>query len=171
MILILGSIFLFFISLIIGKRIGKQKKQYGLDNGKIIYSDIFQNERSLFSDKLNLSGKPDYLVKTKKGIIIPVEVKTGVHEDPLKHHVMQLIAYCQLVEDTTGQKVPYGLLFYYDTGKRFKIPFDRIHRSELHQTIREMRSSLETGFVERNHKEPSKCIHCSMRRYCKKHLD
>lgn len=165
------SVILFFVSLIIGKSVGKQKKSFGVDNGVIIYSDICQNERPLFSKKLNLSGKPDYLVRTKKGVTIPVEVKTGLHEKPLKHHIMQLVAYCQLVEDTTGKNVPYGLLFYYDSGKRFRIPFDKAYRSELKNTIQKIRSSFETDFVERNHEEPSKCTYCSMRRHCHERLE
>ena len=147
-----------------------KKKRYGIYDGRIVYSDIHRNEKALFSKKYELSGKPDYIVKTQSGHIIPVEVKTGWHDKPLKHHVMQLIAYCQLVEETTGNTVPYGLLIYYDTGKKFKIPFDAMHLSELERTLQQMRAILKTGEVEINHEDPQRCMHCSVRKYCHKSL-
>lgn len=144
----------------------REKKRYNIHNAKIVYSDIQRNERSLYSHTLQLAGKPDYLIKTKNGHILPVEVKTGWHEEPLKHHVMQLIAYCQLVEETKGTHVPYGVLVYYDTDVRFRIPFNTYYKHELKESIHHMREALRTGDVKINHEDPTRCKHCSVRRYC-----
>ncbi len=131
--------------------------------------DLHQPSKSLFSARYRLTGKPDYIVE-QRGCLIPVEVKTGYHEKPEEHHVMQLIAYCQLVEDSYHKFTPYGILVYYDTGKEYAIPFNPESRFKLDKTIREMNDILNHRMkVNRNHNSASKCNSCSMRKYCKKH--
>ena len=176
--MILLLMFLCFVGLVllilsfkISRSDREKRKKFGIEDGAIVYSDIIRNEESLFSKKFNLSGKPDYIVRTKKGDIIPVEVKTGWHTNPLMHHIMQLMAYCQLIEETYGRTVPYGVLYYYDTGKRFRIPYDQLRKSDLERTIKQMLHSLKTGEVDINHDDPKRCEHCSMRRFCHEHLD
>ncbi|MDG6228778.1 MAG: CRISPR-associated protein Cas4 [Candidatus Thermoplasmatota archaeon] len=143
-----------------------ERHRFGVNDGRIIYSDIVRNERPLVSKRYGFSGKPDYLVQTKDGTIIPVEVKSGTHDKPNKHHVMQLIAYCQLVEESFERSVPYGLLVYSESNRRFRIPFDAAHISTLKQTLYDMHDILRTGEVLANHEEPGRCMHCSMKRYC-----
>jgi len=167
---IFGLILLIF-SLKVSGSVQKRKKKYGINDGTVVYSDIYQKEEPLLSKKFNLSGKPDYIVRSKRGAFIPVEVKTGSYETPLSNHIMQLMAYCLLLEETHGRSVPYGLLYYYDTGKRYSIPFDTVRRSELERTIQEMWQSLKTGEVEINHDDPKRCKHCSMRRFCHERLE
>lgn len=149
-----------------GKNIERKKNHFGILEGDIVYSDLTQNEKIFFSKKFPLTGKPDYIIKTKHGIFIPVEVKTGWHTKPLQNHVMQLIAYCQLVEETMGNSVPFGVLYYCDTGLQFRIPFDESSRHELVRTIQHMCKSLTTSEVTINHKDPSRCSHCSVRTCC-----
>lgn len=170
MILVFIACVLFFISFSQDKKTQWEKNRYGAKNGKIIYSDLHRNEKTLFSIKFQLTGKPDYLIKTKKDLIFPVELKTGWHKKPLKHHVMQLIAYCQLVEETTGNSVPYGMLLYYDTDLQFRIPFDQTYRYELKRTIHKMHESLKTNEITINHEDPYRCQHCSVRTFCDKAL-
>ena len=93
-----------------------------------------------------------------------MEVKTGRNPHPQQSHVLQLAAYCQLLEDTSGDFVSQGILVY--NSVPYTIPFDPKLRFELESVMNSMRDSLRNGSVERNHQEPGRCRHCSMRQYC-----
>lgn len=145
----------------------RKKKQYRIPEGKITYSDLNIPAKPLFSKRFRLSGKPDYVVK-KNNHYIPIELKSGSYNQPPKNHLLQLAAYCQLLEDTSTAFVPYGLIVYNNSD--FKIPFDPSIRFELESVIKKIRYSLKSGNVVLNHSDPRKCKNCSMRTYCKDKL-
>ncbi len=67
-------------------------------------------EKPLFARQIGLTGKPDYLLDIR-GSTIPFEVKPGRRAaQPYESDPMQLAAYCLLVEETSGDAPPYGLL-------------------------------------------------------------
>ena len=69
-------------------------------------------EKPLFARRIGLTGKPDYLLDVR-GNTIPVEVKPRRRAPrPYESDLMQLAAYCLLVEETIGTAPPYGLLRY-----------------------------------------------------------
>ena len=76
----------------------------GLPRGRVVYADPGlwgKPEKPLFDAALGLTGKPDYLIRSGKSLI-PVEVKSGwAPTAPYDSHVLQLAAYCLLVESTT----------------------------------------------------------------------
>lgn len=164
-ILLLVAILFISKSKRIYRDVDKLKMKHKIQDGKITYSDLNKPAKPLFSKRYRISGKPDYIIK-KNNLYIPVEVKTGYHNEPQKNHIFQLAAYCQLVEDNYGSFVPCGILVYNDTSQQYKIPFDPKIRFELESTIRKMRHLLKTGEIIRNHNDPQKCKHCSMRTYC-----
>ena len=173
--LLLGifCIILSFIFLIISRKIIKKVKKLKLDNniqeGKIIYSDLYNPEKPLFSKKYRIIGKPDYILK-KEGEYIPVEIKTGNHNIVKKNHIYQLAAYCQILEEYYNCFVPYGILVYKDTSKQFKIQYDPKLRFELLSIIKEMRKNLNNNKIQRNHQEIKRCINCSLKEYCDKKI-
>ncbi|MDH7517725.1 MAG: Dna2/Cas4 domain-containing protein [Candidatus Thermoplasmatota archaeon] len=140
------------------------RKKHKILEGKIVYSDLKALAKPLFSRRYMLTGKPDYVVRRDK-YYIPVEVKTGVYDEPQRSHVFQLAAYCQLLEDAYGGFVPYGVLVYGDS-HQYKIPFNPRIRFELDSTVKTMRYIMRTGNVVRNHDDVRRCIGCSMRTYC-----
>jgi CRISPR-associated exonuclease Cas4 len=144
-----------------------EKKTQGIPEGLVLYSDLNVPAEPLFSRRLRLSGKPDYIVQ-KDNVYIPVEVKTGRQPHPQHSHVLQLAAYCQLIEDMSGLFVPEGILVYNTVP--YTISFDPKLRFELQHVMRSMRACLHDGEVERNHDEPGRCQHCSMKRYCSNSL-
>ena len=144
-----------------------EKKTQGIPEGLVLYSDLNVPAEPLFSRRLRLSGKPDYIVQ-KDNVYLPVEVKTGRHPHPQHSHVLQLAAYCQLIEDNSGEFVPEGLLVYNKVP--YTISFDPKLRFELERVMHTMRACLRDGEVERNHDEPGRCQHCSMKRYCSNSL-
>jgi CRISPR-associated exonuclease Cas4 len=113
-----------------------------------------------------LTGKPDYIIKDKNKQLIPIEVKTGNHQKPLKNHVMQLAAYCHLIEEAYNCFTPYGILVYYDTGKQFTVQFDPSKRFELENTINSMRNILVKKNVDHSTIDNDKCFDCSMKIHC-----
>ena len=88
----------------------RSQRRSGLPQGRLVYADTgrwSEVSRPYFSQRYRLTGKPDYLVETGDGLV-PVEVKHGaapVGGQPYDSHVMQLAAYCLLVEDAHGQGV------------------------------------------------------------------
>jgi len=140
------------------------KKEYGIPEGDIKYTDLDKPAKPLFSARDKLVGKPDFIVKRKEGYI-PVEVKSSNTDIPYKSHIMQLAAYCLLVEEEYGTKVPYGIIVYGE--KQFKIPHTKSLRTSLIKTIDEIRNCLRTNSISRNHESINKCANCSLRDDCK----
>ena len=96
----------------------RSQAEAGLPIGRVIYSDTrgWQSlEKPLFSQTHRLAGKPDYLVQQGREII-PIEVKSSAApaDGPRRSHVLQLAAYCLLVEETYRQKPKYGIVKYAD---------------------------------------------------------
>lgn len=141
----------------------KGKKSFGMPEGILLYSDLNVPATPLFSKRLQLSGKPDCIVK-KENHYLPVEVKSGRGARPHFSQILQLAAYCQILEDTSGVFVPEGILIY--NNLPYTIPFNPKLRYELESVMKTMRASLRSGTVRRNHNDPRRCRHCSMKHYC-----
>lgn len=154
----------------------------GLPKGRLVYSDTgfavgrvapteknlegVKQERPLVSRRYNLSGRPDYLVRTKEGII-PVEVKSTrspAGGRPYDSHVMQLAAYCLLAEDALGASVPYGIIRYADG--EVTVDYTPDLRDDLLALLEEMQEAREAADVHRSHDDPRRCKGCSMREHC-----
>src|SRR5262245_6609977 len=83
----------------------RMRRLHGLPVGKVVSSDTDMGEiaaKRLYSARYDLSGKPDYLVATRQGLV-PVEVKPErTDTEPRESHLLQVLAYCLLIEDTEG---------------------------------------------------------------------
>jgi len=143
----------------------------GLPRGKVVYSDMGAWERvrePLYSRQHRLTGKPDYLVQTRDAIV-PVEVKSGAApSEPYPGHLLQLAAYCLLVEEHFGTRPPWGLIHYDDA--TVQIPFDAPLRRRLLDTLDEMRRAGSRASVDRDHDSPQKCLRCGQRANCSQRL-
>lgn len=129
----------------------------GNDQGEVLRSSVF-----------DLSGRPDYVMETDEGFV-PVEVKTGrTPRGPLFSHIMQLAAYCQLVEETHGP-VPYGIIRY--ETREDVVMFDERLRSLLQTKLGEVQEHLDGAPVHRSHDRPGKCHSCSRRELCPERLE
>jgi CRISPR-associated exonuclease Cas4 len=148
-------------------RATRLEHQTGLPRGRLVYADSRAWQpapKPLYSSTYRLIGKPDYLVETPAGLI-PVEVKSSPAPDiPYLGHLLQLAAYCLLVEETAGHPPPHGLLKYDD--RLYEVDFTRELRAELLDTLAEMRAALLAENVERNHEQPGKCMACGFRAVC-----
>ncbi len=144
----------------------------GLPSGEVIYSDTRAwgpVDKPLFSPAYRLTGKPDYLVKDRRKIV-PVEVKSARApvDGPYAAHIMQLAAYCLLVEETRGQRPEYGIIKYAD--KTFSVENTDRLRSSLLDLLDDMRETLNASEAARSHSEAGRCARCGYSHACDERL-
>lgn len=147
-------------------------QQTGLPDGDIIYTDTgtwFPNKDVLYAGELQLVGRPDYLVEQADGTIIPVELKSGrAPAEPREGHVLQLAAYCVLVQENYGIRPNYGILQYQD--KAFAIDYTHELEDDIFDLLAEMRQGATKEEVDRDHNDWGRCAKCSVRRNCYQRL-
>jgi CRISPR-associated exonuclease Cas4 len=137
--------------------------------GDLVYIDSNAEKPKLFvSTQHGLSGRPDAVVMDGDHHI-PVELKTGrVPRGPLFSHILQVVAYCVLLEEEYGKPPPYGIIRYGETA--YEIEYNVDQRKLLLQKLAEMRVAIAKGEAHRNHNRPGKCVHCSRRGGCPERL-
>ncbi len=170
-ILLACAIFLFVGGLLLLGWARGQRKQTGLPQGRVIYTDTGawnRCERPLFSRRYLLTGKPDYLVDDGRAKI-PVEVKsTTAPPSPYRSHILQLAAYCLLLEEEYGHPPPYGIIKYRD--QAYTVEYTAQLRAQLLSTLAEMRQNLTASDVGPNHANPNRCRSCGYREECEERL-
>jgi CRISPR-associated exonuclease Cas4 len=165
-------LFLLLIGLALWSRSREWRRASGVPEGNIIYTDTGTwraNARVLHSAELRLVGKPDYLVEQADGSVIPVEIKSGLApEVPWEGQVLQLAAYCRLVEENYGVRPPYGILQYKDNA--FAIDYTGDLEADLLLILAEMRSTSADDDPHPAHSDPGRCIRCGVRHACDRRL-
>ncbi|MFA5771700.1 MAG: CRISPR-associated protein Cas4 [Thermoplasmata archaeon] len=141
------------------------QSKYNILEAKIIYTDLDKPAKPLFSKRFKVSGKPDYIVKSRDRYI-PIELKSTVADKPYKSHILQLAAYCLLIEEEFNTAVEFGIIEYAN-GSQYRVSYDIPLKFELRKTLAVMRDHLKKGTVERNHNSPNRCKMCSFRNVCK----
>ena len=142
------------------------RKEYRV-KGHIEYIDV-DRAKSFKSDKYGLAGRPDYIIKIDAGLI-PVEEKKGrTPRGPLFSHILQVAAYCLLIEEVEGKAPPYGILKYPE--HEHDIEYNESLRALVLEKLGEMRGIMTSGDCHRNHDRPGKCASCSRRRVCPERL-
>lgn len=123
-----------------------------------------QLQRPLYAARYGLTGKPDYLLE-HGGAYVPVEVKpTRRASQPYESDLMQLAAYCLLVEETTGRAPAYGLLRYAEAS--FRLDYTAAVRDDLLAIIDEMRELLDADDCARSHDDARRCAGCGFVEIC-----
>jgi len=118
--------------------------------GAVEYVDFGESEL-LVSNKYGISGRPDYVLMVNN---VP--------------HILQVGAYCLLLEEKTGKSVPYGILKY--GVDQHIIEYDESLKRTILQKIGEMRDIANGKSAHRNHNRPNKCVGCSRREFCPEKL-
>lgn len=143
-----------------------------MHDGVVEYQDTERNRlfAPLVSHTYLLTGQPDYLVRTKEGLI-PLEVKSRACGTlgPYAGEVAQLVMYCLLVEDVFGETVSYGILQFAD--RDVKVQFSPNRRNRLLELLRQIRVADASASISRNHKQASRCRACGFREVCDQSLD
>lgn len=169
--ILLISLLLAIVSLLLLRLAARQQRSAGLPTGRVIASDTHSwkpLQRPLYDPHLNLTGKPDYLVRQGR-FTIPVEVKSAPSaHSPFENHIFQLAAYCLLVERAFGERPPYGILHYSD--KTYRIEFTPELENALNDLLSDMRAKERLGALPRSHASPSRCAACGFRSICDQRL-
>ena len=142
------------------------RRATGIPWRPIRYDDTSQRElaKPLFSDYYRLTGKPDYVLHHGKALI-PVEVKpTRYDHQPRSSDVLQLAAYCLLLEEHTQIAPPYGILRY--AQQSFQIDWDDDLYEQLLVTLTAMRADRTAADVPRSHDDPRRCHACGFADRC-----
>ena len=148
----------------------RARERAGLPGGDVVYTDTWRRvERPLFSRRLGLTGKPDYLVEDG-GELIPVEVKSAAAPaaGPYEAHLYQLAAYCLLVAEQSGRRPRRGFIRYADRG--YAVDFTRDLERRTLALLDDMRADLEAAAVRRSHDSPARCRGCGYREGCSEAL-
>ena len=103
-----------------------------------------------------IQGRPDELRRLSDGRVVPVELKSRVAPvaGPSRPHLVQVWAYCLLVEETTGRSPPFGVLRYAD--REFRVPWDGAVRAELLG----LRRALDRPYDGRATPSSGRCARC-----------
>jgi CRISPR-associated exonuclease Cas4 len=164
LLLLLFAVILFIIA-------GRQQRRTGLPSGRVIYTDTGdwgKLEKPLYDRDLGLVGKPDYLVE-HKGLIIPVEVKSGrTPQAPYDSHIFQLAAYCLLVHQAYGRRPAYGIIHYPE--RDFAVDYTPGLEKALKELIEEMRRDEHRSEIPPSHRDAARCRHCGYRAVCDQRL-
>jgi CRISPR-associated exonuclease Cas4 len=153
------------VALLVGAMSVMLLRRSGL-RGRVVASDsvVSRPSKVLRSARHGIVGKPDYVVE-EKGRIAPVELKPSRESDaPWLRDVVQLAAYCLLLEETEPRFAGYGYLRY--AHRTFRIDFTDRVRAELLRTIADMRADLTADDVPPNHQDPRRCARCMLIRAC-----
>lgn len=144
LLIIIGVLFVFIFL---------KRKSLGSIGGNNIYTDTKTMPGDvLYSDTLQLKGKPDYIIK-KGTEYIPVEVKTGkTPSTPYPNHTVQLFAYCALIEEKYSVRPSYGVIKYPE--REFEIMYSEKEKTAIQKLIHEMQDMKTSGVEPQcNHPE------------------
>jgi CRISPR-associated exonuclease Cas4 len=145
------------------------RAKYRITSGSLVYVDSEREKPKLFvSKRYGLSGRPD-AVLLEGDIHVPVEVKTGRSpKGPLFSHILQIAAYCLLMEEEYGKAPPHGVIRYGDASH--EIEYNEDLKKLVLEKMAQMRACIVKGEAHRNHNRPGKCVHCSRRSVCPERL-
>ncbi len=151
---------------------GEMRTSSGVPKGHIIYTDTgtwFPHVEMLAARDVRLVGKPDYLVEEENGAIVPVEVKSGrAPSEPWEGHILQLAAYCLLVEERYGVRPEYGIIQYQD--RAFAVDYTDDLEEDLLDLLTDMRQDQFVYDLDRDHNDWRRCQRCGMNQYCEQRL-
>jgi CRISPR-associated exonuclease Cas4 len=163
--LILLSALLIATAVVLKIHSRKAREKSGIPRGRLIHADskLMKVQKTLFSQRLMLAGKPDAVIM-RDGECIPVEIKIREPpKSPYESHIMQLAAYCFLLEEN-GYRVTRGIILY--RGKKTQREFVIDYSTELKaklilavEDIRNLKSRPPRIF-------DIKCDFCSLKKQC-----
>lgn len=162
---------LLLVALLLGIWAVRVRHATGLPWAPVVYQDTGGHapEKPLLARRIGLVGRPDYLINVR-GQTVPVEVKPGRRAGrPYESDLMQLAAYCVLVEETSGVAPPYGLLRYAE--HTFRLDYTEQLRDEVLAMLDEMRAGLDDVDCERSHDDAHRCLGCGFFEQCDQALD
>ena len=131
-----------------------------------IYQDTRATPGVLLSARsIPLRGKPDILIR-EGHTITPVELKTGrTPPTPYPGHVLQVLAYCLLVDEHYHVRPTHGIIRY--PARDVLVPYTPEEERRLRVLVGEMLDAKRGGIEQhRSHRQPLRCAACGFRDRC-----
>ena len=146
--------------------IAERRRALGLPEGELVYEDADGQGEPLWSSAYPLVGKPDYIVQLPDGRPVPVELKLNVHDAtvPFSNHVVQVGAYCLILEDYFEQAPTHGILRYAD--REFTIDYTPALRKKVIKLLSEMERCSEQQPPPLAKQRVTKCRACAFQPTC-----
>ena len=147
--------------------VGERQRALGLPEGELVYEDADGQGEPLSSSIYPLAGKPDYVVKLPDGRPVPVELKLNVHDAtaPYSNHMIQVAAYCLILEDYFEQAPTHGILRYADD-REFTVEYTPALKKKVIRLLTEMAKCSEQQPPPLARQRASKCRACTFQAIC-----
>jgi len=144
----------------------ERHRALGLPDGELVYEDADGMGEPLSCSEYPLVGKPDYVVKLADGRPVPIELKLNVHDvtAPYTNHMIQLAAYCLILEDYFVQAPTHGILRYAD--RDFTIEYTPALKKKVIRLLTEMAHCNEKQPPPLAKQRVAKCRACTFQAIC-----
>ena len=144
----------------------ERQRALGLPEGELVYEDADGQGETLSSSAYPLVGKPDYVVKLPDGRPVPVELKLNVHNAtvPYSNHMVQVGAYCLILEDYFEQPPTHGILRYADC--EFTVEYTPALRKKVIKLLTEMERCSQQQPPPLAKQRAAKCRACTFQPIC-----
>jgi len=123
----------------------------------------------LESERLKLRGKEDFVLITRFGEHVPVEVKWSEparRGRPKRDHKLQLAAYALMIEESTGRPVKRAAIYYVRSGELVVFTLKSHDKEEARRAVRRIHEIVESGEEPEVRVPRSRCLNCGFRRFC-----
>jgi CRISPR-associated exonuclease Cas4 len=144
----------------------ERHRALGLPMGELVYEDADGQGETLSSSQYPLAGKPDYVVKLLDGRPVPLELKLNVEDAsaPYSNHIVQIGAYCLILEDYFELPPTHGILRYAD--REFTVEYTPALRKKIIRLLVEMErcSEMQPPILQRQ--RATKCKVCTFQAIC-----
>src|SRR5947199_4807517 len=146
--------------------IAERHRALGLPEGELVYEDADGLGAPLSSRAYPLVGKPDYIVQLPDGRPVPIELKLSVQNvsEPYPNHVVQVGAYCLILEDYFEQAPTHGILRYADC--EFTVDYTPALRKKVIRLLAEMERYTEKQPPPLARQRAAKCRACVFQPIC-----
>ncbi len=146
--------------------ITERHRGLGLPEGELVYEDADGLGEPLSSSAYPLAGKPDYVVKLPDGRPVPIELKLNVHDAtaPFSNHMIQVAAYCLILEDYFVQAPTHGILRYAD--REFTVEYTPALKKKVIRLLTEMARCSEQQPPPLARQRAAKCRTCTFQAIC-----
>jgi CRISPR-associated exonuclease Cas4 len=146
--------------------IEERHRALGLPEGELVYEDADGQGEVLSSNELPLMGKPDYVVRSPDGRLVPVELKLSVQDAtvPYSNHIIQLAAYCLILEDYSEQPPTHGIIRYAD--REFTVEYTPTLRKKVLRLLSEMLRCSQKQPPPLQKQRAAKCRACAFQPVC-----
>jgi len=168
--LVLLTLAILLVITLLYRQRAKQQPQVPAPHNVIYQDHLPETSPTLMSKRYFLLGRPDRIEQHGE-FFIPVEVKTGrPPEKPYLGQIMQVIAYCVMVQEKYGKRPPYGIIHYEQSNTTVQIEFTPAYEKQLAGILRAMRAKRAASDVKRSHDSTAKCAVCDYKDRCPEKL-